>query len=146
MLGFQLLLSLENHQKRNLYEKLLTAKLSKFTEVGKLPRVAKTGFFFKVSFYSPTNSQGYTPVAHLFLIDNNKQDISVSNIYKREEKLIKIKIMSNAINMNWLSSAEGESLLHHFYDNTTKMRRFYGEREKRTSIIHVNCLTGRLTW
>ncbi|XP_043676477.1 ciliogenesis and planar polarity effector 2-like isoform X1 [Vespula pensylvanica] len=36
----------------------------------------------------------------------------------------------NAINMNWLSSAEGESLMHHFYINSSKKRRFYGILEK----------------
>ncbi|XP_043280413.1 ciliogenesis and planar polarity effector 2-like [Venturia canescens] len=38
--------------------------------------------------------------------------------------------MSNAINMNWLCSVEGESLLHHFYDSSTKKRRFYGILER----------------
>ncbi|KYN40729.1 hypothetical protein ALC56_05040 [Trachymyrmex septentrionalis] len=32
----------------------------------------------------------------------------------------------NAINMNWLASAEAESLIHHFYVNSSKKRRFYG--------------------
>ncbi|XP_032685063.1 ciliogenesis and planar polarity effector 2-like [Odontomachus brunneus] len=36
----------------------------------------------------------------------------------------------NAINMNWLASAEGESLVHHFYVNSSKKRRFYGILER----------------
>ncbi|XP_014477365.1 PREDICTED: REM2- and Rab-like small GTPase 1 [Dinoponera quadriceps] len=36
----------------------------------------------------------------------------------------------NAINMNWLASAEGESLVHHFYVNSPKKRRFYGILER----------------
>ncbi|XP_012540669.1 ciliogenesis and planar polarity effector 2 [Monomorium pharaonis] len=36
----------------------------------------------------------------------------------------------NAINMNWLSSAEGESWVHHFYVNSSKKRRFYGILER----------------
>ncbi|XP_070163351.1 ciliogenesis and planar polarity effector 2 [Polyergus mexicanus] len=36
----------------------------------------------------------------------------------------------NAINMNWLASAEGESLVHHFYINSSKKRRFYGILER----------------
>ncbi|KAH0947372.1 hypothetical protein HN011_008331 [Eciton burchellii] len=36
----------------------------------------------------------------------------------------------SAINMNWLASAEGESLVHHFYVNSSKKRRFYGILEK----------------
>ena len=32
-----------------------------------------------------------------------------------------------AINVNWLHSVEGESLMHHFYINTSKKRRFYGK-------------------
>ncbi|XP_048512421.1 ciliogenesis and planar polarity effector 2-like isoform X2 [Athalia rosae] len=35
--------------------------------------------------------------------------------------------MNNAIKMDWLSSAEGESLLHHFYVRSTNNRRFYGK-------------------
>ncbi|XP_046752313.1 ciliogenesis and planar polarity effector 2-like [Diprion similis] len=38
--------------------------------------------------------------------------------------------MSNAIKMDWLSSAEGESLLHHFYTRSTNKRRFYGILER----------------
>ncbi|KAK0161898.1 hypothetical protein PV327_008299 [Microctonus hyperodae] len=38
--------------------------------------------------------------------------------------------MSGAINMNWLNSAEGESLLHHFYDHALKKRRIYGILER----------------
>ncbi|KAF7989596.1 hypothetical protein HCN44_008270 [Aphidius gifuensis] len=41
--------------------------------------------------------------------------------------------MSRPINMNWLSSPEGESLLHHFYDHTKKKRRIYG-------ILEMPCL------
>ncbi|KAL6259433.1 hypothetical protein P5V15_009353 [Pogonomyrmex californicus] len=40
------------------------------------------------------------------------------------------RISMNAINMNWLSSAEGESLVHHFYVNSSKKRRFYGILER----------------
>ncbi|CAK9817635.1 Ciliogenesis and planar polarity effector 2 [Anthophora quadrimaculata] len=36
----------------------------------------------------------------------------------------------NAINVNWLHSVEGESLMHHFYVNTSKKRRFYGILER----------------
>ncbi|XP_024877434.1 REM2- and Rab-like small GTPase 1 [Temnothorax curvispinosus] len=36
----------------------------------------------------------------------------------------------NARNMNWLSSAEGESLVHHFYVTSSKKRRFYGILER----------------
>ncbi|XP_015121475.1 ciliogenesis and planar polarity effector 2 [Diachasma alloeum] len=38
--------------------------------------------------------------------------------------------MSGPVNMNWLSSPEGESLLHHFYDHSIKKRRFYGILER----------------
>ncbi|KAG7209904.1 hypothetical protein KM043_011500 [Ampulex compressa] len=36
----------------------------------------------------------------------------------------------DVLNANWLSSIEGESLVHHFYISTQKKRRFYGILER----------------
>ncbi|XP_012278184.1 REM2- and Rab-like small GTPase 1 [Orussus abietinus] len=38
--------------------------------------------------------------------------------------------MSNAVNLNWLNSADGESILHHFYVRGINKRKFYGVLER----------------
>lgn len=57
--------------------------------------------------------------------------VVIANIYWKFIKfhflVLFIILFMTAINVNWLHSVEGESLMHHFYINTSKKRRFYGK-------------------